>query len=102
MISRISKASKIIYAKFRIFLFLGKYISYIVCRFEFVDCVLPEYPENGKWELISGKGKPYSTITPNTLIRFSCNRGYWLDPDEEYFYCDIDWNPTKMPKCAGM
>lgn len=71
-------------------------------RYHFVDCVLPPFPSHGKWELINGIGRPGQTILPNTLIKFSCEPGYWLDPDEEFYFCDPDWDPTKMPTCAGM
>lgn len=64
--------------------------------------MLPRYPENGKWEVIGRYGSPGSTILPNTLIRFWCNSGYILVPRTEYFVCDNEWNPGKMPHCEGI
>ncbi|CAG9817205.1 unnamed protein product [Phaedon cochleariae] len=66
-------------------------------------CILPQFPENGRWVILNGQKQPGDLVEKSTAIRFECFRGFKLTiPDvvnvPAYIVCDGDWSGT-FPKC---
>ncbi|CAH0559645.1 unnamed protein product [Brassicogethes aeneus] len=51
------------------------------------SCVLPDYPDNGRWQLLQGKKYPGQSVEPGTVIVAKCDSGYTLESDSSYSIC---------------
>ncbi|CAH1101632.1 unnamed protein product [Psylliodes chrysocephalus] len=62
-------------------------------------CTLPKHPDNGRWLIINGDGKPGDQIDINTILKIECLDGYRLNPIIPFVACDVGFDPNKFPKC---
>lgn len=64
-------------------------------------CVLPDYPENGLWNVLGRSGfQPGQRVAISTLVTFSCNSGYKLS-NKIYLACFEDGWSHPPPTCSG-
>nr|XP_023024857.1 uncharacterized protein LOC111512929 [Leptinotarsa decemlineata] len=68
-------------------------------QYDSFKCTLPPFPENGKWTIINGDGRPGQEVEVDTGLKFQCHPGYKLTPKHPYIICDTNWSPELMPKC---
>ncbi|XP_050505512.1 uncharacterized protein LOC114338869 isoform X1 [Diabrotica virgifera virgifera] len=67
------------------------------------DCLLPPHPRNGKWSVGGGEKKPGDIVLSNTILTFSCNRGYILSSISPHYDCANSYNPpTCLILCPKM
>ncbi|CAH1099929.1 unnamed protein product [Psylliodes chrysocephalus] len=67
------------------------------------ECILPSYPQNGKWVITGGsEASPGSTVPTNSTISFSCNDPYKVSGDYSKIIClGKDWN-LPPPECLSV
>ncbi|XP_074029368.1 uncharacterized protein [Leptinotarsa decemlineata] len=71
-------------------------------QYDSFKCTLPPFPENGKWTIINGDGRPGQEVEVDTGLKFQCHPGYKLTPKHPYIICDTNWSPELMPKCLKL
>lgn len=73
-----------------------------ICIVFFRDCILPNYPPNGKWVIIGGSdASPGSSVPINTIISFSCDEQYNISGEYSVIMClGKDWN-LPSPDCSS-
>lgn len=61
------------------------------------QCVLPEYPENGKYTVDNDTDKiPGDIVSTSTVLRVACKDGFTLKPPVSTVECE---NVAYMPRC---
>ncbi|KAJ8955189.1 hypothetical protein NQ318_009085 [Aromia moschata] len=63
------------------------------------ECVLPPYPENGKWTVENEHKKPGDVVSSDTFLSVSCNSAYKLSNDKATIKCDLSY---LMPSCEKL
>ncbi|KAG5892105.1 hypothetical protein JTB14_008074 [Gonioctena quinquepunctata] len=71
-------------------------------QYEGFKCTLPSYPDNGRWVVVHGEGRPGEKVDYDTGLKFICHPGYKLSPKHPYILCDTNWDPKSMPKCLKL
>ncbi|KAJ3665180.1 hypothetical protein Zmor_000688 [Zophobas morio] len=65
------------------------------------SCVLPQYPEFGKWAIVSANAARYSpgmSVNPGTTLRVECQNRYKLDGQKAVF-CDNGTWSSEIGRC---
>ncbi|CAG9817204.1 unnamed protein product [Phaedon cochleariae] len=64
------------------------------------ECTLPSYPNNGIWRLENDSGMgPGDISTSDTILEFSCNKGYKLSSKNPKYYCS---SMLQLPVCHSL
>ena len=67
------------------------------------SCVLPQYPEFGKWTIVSANSARYSpgmSVDPGTTLSVECQNRYKLDGQKAVFCDNGKWS-SDIRRCLS-